>query len=166
MVDDVEESKAAESEVSPLVSRRDEGTDKSSNNHDLVDQDDEKYSWPWHTRSQHEIHKQQRSRDKPIDVSHVEDLTECATDLGIRAEELDLDRSEAEIRTHGEVRDSSDENNTRSDVMEDSVSPWSAKRKTNESEACYSHNGANSEVPVRPSGRDCNVGCTAIDRVC
>ena len=64
-VGDVHESGTAEDEVSPLVAGRDEGSNKTSNDHDLVDKDHEENAWPWHGGSQHQIGEEERCSDNP-----------------------------------------------------------------------------------------------------
>ncbi len=45
--------------VTPLVRRGNEGTDKSSHDHDLIHQDGVENGRPWETSSQEDIHEKQ-----------------------------------------------------------------------------------------------------------
>jgi hypothetical protein len=68
-VDDVGERKAAEGEVAPLITGPDECANKTSDDHDPVNQDDVKDRWPGHAGSEKQVGEQQRSGDKPVDVA-------------------------------------------------------------------------------------------------
>jgi hypothetical protein len=68
-----------------------------------------------------EIEQTYWSRNKPVDVSNVEDLTVKARDFGIGPHELDRDGSVAQVGSHGEVSDGCDESDGSSDVVEESV---------------------------------------------
>lgn len=80
---DPEESKASEDEVSPLfshqqrfrtrncevllylVARRDQGANKTGDDHDLIYQDGVEDRGPWQPSSQEDVHEQQRRGDDP-----------------------------------------------------------------------------------------------------
>lgn len=64
-VNNVEERDAAKDKVSPLVTGGDQSSDQTSNDHDLVDENDEENAWPRHGRSQHQIGQEQRCSDDP-----------------------------------------------------------------------------------------------------
>ena len=59
------------------------------------------------------------SRDKPVDISNVEDLTVKACDLGVASHELDRDGSVTQVGSHGEVRNGCDESDGSSDIVEE-----------------------------------------------
>jgi len=158
--EDVEESSAAKDEVSPLVGRLDESTNKTGDDHDLVDEDDPENGWPRHTSGQEEIKEKKWSGDEPVDVANVEDLTvqasnDTTTDI---ANELNADWGPAKVRTHGEIGDGGDHGNTSSNVVEKTVLAWLGPGKTDEGESCDGHDGADSPVPVGTVGGDGNVG--------
>lgn len=94
-VENVEESDAAKDEVSPLVARGDEGTDESSDDHDLVYKDNVENSGCGERSSEQQVEQKERGGDDPVDVADVEDLTGWARERGAR--ELDVDGDAAEI---------------------------------------------------------------------
>jgi len=64
-VTDPKESNASKGEVTPLIGGPDESTDKTSDNHNLIDQDSPHDSGPWHASGEEEIEKEKRSGDEP-----------------------------------------------------------------------------------------------------
>jgi hypothetical protein len=164
--DDVEESKAAEGEVTPLVGATDEGTDETSDNHDLIDENDEEDGRPGQSGGQHQVEKKERGSDEPIDVADIEDLTVDTANLShVGSLELNIDGGPAEVGSHGEVGDSSDHGNGSSNVVEDAVLTGLGHTETQEDEGRSSHDGADSPVPVGTANGDGNVGRLAIDQV-
>src|SRR5690242_5208285 len=105
-------------EIGPLVPANDERTDKTSDDHDLVDEDGPENRGPWHASSEQQVQKQEWCRDEPINVSNIKDLTVGTTDNGVVARELDLDGCEAQVRSHGEVSNACYEDNGRRNVVE------------------------------------------------
>ena len=69
LVNDVEQCSAAESEVAPLVAGPDESASKTSNDHDLVDQDGEENGRPGHASGEKKVGEQKGSGDDPVDVA-------------------------------------------------------------------------------------------------
>lgn len=64
-VKDVEEGNVAENEVWPLVAGRDDSTDKTGDDHDLVDENGVENRGPWHAGGQEQVHEEKRSGDDP-----------------------------------------------------------------------------------------------------
>lgn len=147
-VKDVDERSATKGEVSPLVAGRDKGTNKTGNNHDLVDENHEESGWPWHASGEEEIHKKERSGDDPIDVSDVVDLTVDSANLGVVAQELDVDWGPSQVRAHGEVCNGSDHGHRCGDVVEDTVLARLGLSKTSERKSGNSHHSADCPVPI------------------
>lgn len=71
LVNDVEECSAAEGEVAPLVAGPDKSASKTSDDHDLVDQDGEEDGRPWHASGEKQIGEQKGSSDDPVDVADL-----------------------------------------------------------------------------------------------
>lgn len=163
--DNVEEGSAAEGKVAPLVRAADESTNETSDNHNLIDQDDEEKSGPRHGGGQQEIHQEERSGDEPVDVADVEDLTVDTADNGVVAHELNIDRGPTKVGGHGEVGDSGDHGNGSGDVVEDTVLARLGDTQTKEDEGASSHDSADSPVPVRTADGDGNVDGLAVDSV-
>jgi hypothetical protein len=164
--DDVEESKAAEGEVTPLVGATDESANETSNNHNFIDENDEEDSGPGKGGSQHQVEKKERGSDEPIDVADVEDLTVDAANLGhIGSLELDIDRGPAKVGSHREVGDSGDHSDGSSHVVEDTVLTRLGHTETQEDKGRSSHDGADSPVPVGTANGDGNVRRLAINQV-
>jgi len=161
LVDDVEESEAGKDEVSPLVRRLDECTNKTSDDHDLVDKNHEEDGWPWHAGGEEQVEKQERSGDEPVDVTDVEDLAVDASN-DTAANEFDIDWSPSEVGAHGEIGDGSDHGDTSGDVVEDTVLTRLGQRKADEGEGSHSHDCAHSPVPVRAVGGDCSDSSLAV----
>jgi hypothetical protein len=133
LVDDVGERNAAEDEETPLVAALHKGTNKTSDDHDLINDNGEQNGRPWHSRGKEEIQKKQGSRDEPINVAHVVDGTVPSANFWVaRAGELDSDRSETEVGAHGEVGDAGDENYGCGDVVEDAVAALLPESEANE----------------------------------
>lgn len=102
----------------------------------------------------------------PVNVSDVEDFTVSTGNLLIvRTEELDLDGSETQVGTHGEVGDSGDKGDTGGDVMEDTVSSGLPEGQTGEDERCYSHDSADSEVPIGTANGNGNLSGSTVNGV-
>jgi hypothetical protein len=164
--DDVEESKAAEGEVTPLVGATDEGTNETGNNHDFINKNDEEDSGPGKSGGQHQVEKKERGSDEPIDVADIEDLTVDTANLShARTAELNIDGGPAEVGGHGEVGDSGDHGNGSSDVVEDTVLAGLGHTETQEDKGRSGHDGADSPVPVGTANGDGNVGRLSIDHV-
>lgn len=68
-VDNPEKGDATEGVVTPLIGGLDESTSESGDNHDLVNQDEEKDGGPWHASGKKQIHKEQRRGNDPVNVS-------------------------------------------------------------------------------------------------
>lgn len=94
-VEDVEESDTAENEVSPLVRGRDQSTDKTSDDHDLVNKNDVEDSRGRERGGEQQVEQKERGGNDPVDVANVEYLTGWAGERGAR--ELDVDGDAAEI---------------------------------------------------------------------
>lgn len=98
-----------------------------------------------------------RSRDKPINISDVEDLTEQASNFRIASLELNNDGSVAQVGSHGEVCDGSDECYGSSDVVEDAISARNTEAQSHKDESAESHNGCDSPIPVGAMSGDVDV---------
>lgn len=86
-VNDPEKGGATESEVAPLISRLDESTSQAGDDHDFVNQDQEKGCGPWHASGKEQVHQQQRGGDDPIDVPlifHCQRLSDICPRENIR----------------------------------------------------------------------------------
>lgn len=164
-VDNVEESNAAKDEVWPLVDALDKSTHQTSDNHNFVDKNNPEDGRPWHTSSEQQVHEQQRRGDEPVNVSSIEDGAVSATNDWVIAVEFDLNRGEAEVRAHGEVGNSSNKDNTRRDVVEETVAALYLERHADKDEACEAHNSADGKIEVGAMGCDVDVSGTAIDSV-
>jgi hypothetical protein len=164
--DDVEESKAAEGEVTPLVGATDESANETGDNHDFIDEDDEEDSGPGKGGGQHQVEKKERGGDEPIDVADVEDLTVDTANLRhVGSLELDIDGGPAKVGGHGEVGNSGDHSNGSSHVVEDTVLARLGHTETQEDKGRSSHDGADSPVPVGTANGDGDVRRLAIDQV-
>ena len=81
----------------------------------------------------------------PVDVSHIEDLTDVTRNLGIViAHEFNLNPSLAQVGAHGEVGDSCDHGDGSSNVVEDTVSAWLGEGETGKDEGRDKHHRAHS----------------------
>lgn len=164
--DDVEESDAAEDEVSPLVGAANKGTNETSNNHDFVNEDDEEKSGPRHGSGQHQVEEKQRGGDEPIDVADIEDLTVDTANLShARSLEFNIDRGPAEVGSHGEVGNSGDHSDGSSDVVKNTVLARLGHAETQEDEGRGGHDSAHSPVPIGTADGDGDVRGLAIDHV-
>ena len=74
LVDDVEQRGAAEGEIAPLVAGSDESAGKTSDDHDLVDEDSEENGRPGHAGGEKQVGEQKRSGDDPVDVANCRRL--------------------------------------------------------------------------------------------
>jgi len=162
----VEESSAAEGEVTPLVGTTDESTNKTGDNHDFINENDEEDSRPGKSGGQHQVEKKERSGDEPIDVADIEDLTVDTANLShVGSAELNIDRGPAEVGSHREVGDSSDHSDGSSDVVEDTVLTGLSHAETQEDKGRGSHDSADSPVPVGTANGDGDVSRLVIDHV-
>jgi hypothetical protein len=136
LVDDVKERGASESEETPLVPAANKRTNKTGNDHDLIDKDGEENSRPRHASSEHEIEEEQRSRNEPINVADIEDGSVVSAHLRVVGSvELDSDGCETEVGSHGEVGDASDKHDRGGDVVEDAVTTLLAQAEANEADS-------------------------------
>jgi len=165
VVDDVEERSTAKGKVCPLVAVADEGTNKSSDDHDLINANDEKYSRPGHARGQQQIEQQERSCDEPVNVSSIEDGAVGSTNFGVASEELDSDGGESQVGTHGEVCNGGNKDYTSSQVVENTIATLFALAEDNEDNSREGHGRADGEVEVRSTGGDGYVSRPAIDSI-
>jgi hypothetical protein len=148
LVHDINERKTTEREVSPLVPGLDKSSNKTGDNHNLIDNDGPENSGPWHTSGKKEIGEKKRSGNEPVDIADVVDRTVVSTNNRVVAVVLDSNGCETEVRAHGEVGDSGNEDNSGSDVVENTVATLFAQSETNEDEARDGHGRANGEVEV------------------
>jgi len=111
----------AKSEVTPFVGRANKSSNKTTDNHDFVNEHDPQNSRCGETSSEQQVEQQQRRRDEPINVTNIEDLTVQACDLGVAADELDGSWCPANVGGHAEVGDGGDHGDTGGDVVEDTV---------------------------------------------
>jgi hypothetical protein len=148
LVDDVDESKVAESEVSPLVLGGDECANKTGDNHDLIDDDGPQDARPWHSSGEHEVGQEQRGGDDPVDVANIVDRTVVSTNHWVVALELYFDGSETEVGAHGEVGNGGNEDDSSCEVVENAVATLLAHTQTDENEARDGHGRANGKVQV------------------
>ena len=95
-----------------------------------------------------------RCRNKPIDVSDVEDLTVDTSNFRIAALELDGNRSISQVGCHCEISNGCDESDRGSDVVEDTVATRNSEAQSYESKCRRSHDGGDSPIPIRPMGSD------------
>lgn len=165
MIEKIHVNELTECEVCPLVPAHNQGTNKASNDHDLIDKKCPEDCWPRHASSEEEVQEQQRSRNEPINVADIEDLTVLATDNRITAWVFDLDRCEPEVGSHGEVSNAGYEDDSRSDVVEHAIATLLAHGQANESKTGDAHGCADGKVQVRAMSCDRNVRCSAIDCV-
>jgi hypothetical protein len=135
LVDNVYEREAAEDEVSPLVIGNDERANKTSHNHDLVNNDGPKDSRPWHSGGEQEIEKEERGGNEPINVSSIVDGPVGSSHNGVAALVLDANGSEAKVGAHSKVCNGSDEDYSSSDVVEDAIATVLAHAESDEAEA-------------------------------
>lgn len=80
----------------------------------------------------------------PIDVADVEDFASAtwnATDLGIRTDELGLDRYLSEVGGHGEVGDGCHQGDGGTKVVEDTVGTRLGIRRSNDDQSGEEHQG-------------------------
>lgn len=113
--------KRTKDKVWPLVDALDESTNQTSDNHDFVDENNPENGRPWHTSSEQQVHEQKWCGDEPINVAGIEDGAVGATNDGVVAVELDTNGGEAKVGTHGEVGNGSNKDNSRCDVVEETV---------------------------------------------
>jgi hypothetical protein len=164
--DDVEESKAAEGEVTPLVGATDESTNETSDNHDFIDENDEEDSGPGKGGGQHQVEEKQRGSDEPIDVADVEDLTVDTANLShVGSAELNIDGGPAKVGSHGKVGNSGDHSDGSSHVVEDTVLTGLGHTETQEDKGRSGHDGADSPVPVGTANGDGDISRLAINHV-
>lgn len=135
LVDDVHEREATEDKVTPLVVRNDECSHQAGDYHNFIYNDSPEDGWPWHSSGEQEIEKQERSGDEPINVSDVVDGSVSSSYNWVAALVLDANGSETKVGAHGEVRNSSDEDYSSSDVVEDAITTVLAHAESNEAEA-------------------------------
>ena len=148
-IDDVEESKHAEGEETPLVTGRDEGADETGDDHDLIHEDGDEDGRPWEASRQGEIQEQQWCGDDPVNVTDIEDLTGVSKGSSTwRAQELDGDGSLTKVGTHGKVGYRSHEGNGRGDIVEDAMRARFRETQTHEDERGQGHDRADGEVPA------------------
>jgi hypothetical protein len=65
--------KPTKAEESPLVATLDKGANESSNNHDLVDDDDPQERGPRHASGEQQVEQKKGRCNEPVNVSHVVD---------------------------------------------------------------------------------------------
>lgn len=99
---DVEQSGATKGEETPFVGRLDEGTDKTGDNHDKVEEDEGDNVREWETGGENKGEEQSWGGDDPVDVSSVPDLPVDASWETLRSP-LGGNVGEAEVGSHGEV---------------------------------------------------------------
>jgi len=120
-VGDKEESRTTENEEAPLVAGLNQSTDETSDNHDLIHDDDVEDGGPRHSAREEKVQEQQRSGEKPVDISNVEDLADYPSDLGIGTTELDGNCSPTKVAAQGEVGNGSDEVDQGAKIEEDAL---------------------------------------------
>jgi hypothetical protein len=98
------------------------------------------------------------SRNKPIDVSDVEDLTVGACDHRVASLELNRDSGVTQVGSHSEVRDGCDESDGSGDVVENAVLTWDREAQTHEGDGCNSHDCGDSPIPVGTMGGKVDIG--------
>jgi hypothetical protein len=141
-----EECSAAKSEEPPLVAGFHKRSHKTGHDHHLIHEDHIKDGGGGHPTSQEQIQKQEGCRQKPIDVSDIEDLTHIASHLRVAALELNLDGGPTQIAAHAKVRDRSDQRDTGGDVVEDALIAGLSERQAHERKGGSSHNSCDGEV--------------------
>jgi len=104
-----------------------------------------------------------RSRDKPIDVSHVENLTIQASNHRTVSLKLDQDRSVSQVGCHGKVGNRSNKGDTGCDVVEDTSVARNSEAQPYENEGGDCHDSGYSPVPVRSMSSDVDVGRSSIE---
>ena len=75
----------------------------------------------------------------PIDIAHVKDLTVMTMDLRVGTRVLDGDGCKAQVRTHGEIGNRSDQGDGGGDVMEDTFGARFGESETPEDEGRDKH---------------------------
>lgn len=156
-VHNVEESETAKDEITPLVGSGDKSTDKTSDDHDLVNEKSDQDGGPWETGCQEQIEEKQWCCDEPVDVSNIEDLTGATAktaDLGVVANKLDQDGSLTKSGAHREVGNTCYQGDTGGDVVEKTICSRLGKRVSHESQGEETHDGADGEVPITTTDGD------------
>lgn len=77
LVDDVEQSSATKGEVSPLVAGANESASKTSDDHNLIDEDGEENRRPGHASGEKQVGEQKGSGNDPVDVADCRRLVYC-----------------------------------------------------------------------------------------
>jgi hypothetical protein len=154
-----------ESKVSPLVGALDQSANKTSNNHDLVNEDDVQNCRPRHASGEEKIHEKQRSSDEPVDISNVEDLAIIARNEVASTMELNHNRSPAQVGTHSEVCDGGDHGDRGGDIVENSMGSWLSQSESDEDDGGNRHDSADGEVPVGTPRGDVDLTALAVESV-
>ena len=162
-VENIEEREHPEGPVAPLVSRLSEGSHKTGHNHNLICQDSDEDSGGGNSGGQEQVEEQKWRGDKPVNVADVEDLASASsTDHGVAgAWKFNLDGDLTKASSHTEVGYRGDHSNAGGDVVEKPVRTRLTKAHAHEGKSSDSHDGTNSEVPVRAIGRNVEVRQTA-----
>ena len=147
--------------VTPLVRRAYKGANKSANNHDLVNEHNPQNSRCWETGGEQQIEEEQRRCDEPVDVTNVEDLSVQASNLGIRADELDSRGCPADVGCHAEVGDRGDHGDTGGNVVEDAVFAGLCVGEAEEGDGGCGHGGADGPVEVGAADGNGYLSCPA-----
>lgn len=155
-------NKPEKSWPTPFVTGLDKSTHESSDNHDFIDEQSPDDCWPWETSSEKEIHQKERSGDDPIDVTSVENFTIDTSDVGLRATELDVDGSPAQVGAHGEVGDCRNQVDTSSDVEEDAICAGFHCARRDDGECSEAHGSTDGEIDVGASSSNGDVDMFAI----
>ena len=158
-------SELTKGKISPFVRALDQSANKTSNNHDLVNEDDVQNCRPRHTSGQEKVHEKQRSSDDPVDVSNVEDLAIVASNKVALTMEFNHDRSPAQVGTHGEVCYGGDHGDRGGDIVENTICSWLSQSEADEDHGGNYHDSADGIVPVGTMRGDVDLTPLAIQRV-
>jgi hypothetical protein len=135
-------------QLTPLVAAMHKRTNKQHNNHNQLHQQSIQRSRSRHARGQQQLDQDQRISNKPINIPDVENLSHIATDLGISAEELDLDGGPAKIAAHTEVCDGGDQADRDVEVVEQALGAWLEEGEAHKGEGGEGHHSGDGEEPV------------------
>jgi hypothetical protein len=146
-----EERNGTEGKETPLVGRLDESTDKTGDDHDLVDEDDVENGRAGQTAGEEQVGQKKRCGDEPVDVADIEDLAHQAADLGVGADKFNLDGSPSQVGSHSEVCNACNHADGGGNVVEDTLTAVLLERETHKGKSCNTHDCADSEVLLKVS---------------
>lgn len=150
---DVEEGDTSEDEETPLVLGLDETTDKTSDDHDNVEEDKGDDVGKGEAGGEDKGEEQSRGGDEPVDVPNVPKLSE-GTGLESHVPELGRDAGVAKVGGHGEVSDRSGGQDHDSKLVEDTLSSGNSGHPDEDDEIGERHDTEDGPEPVGASHGD------------